>query len=102
VNAVTPTRRALAAGGLVEMINLKIIRPDFAIASVRLREVHLRNLTVKKLPDGRLLVRPPKILSRNGEVDYGPAFQLQPGVRETIEVALADLWARAEAVDGEG
>lgn len=83
--------------GLIELINLKIIRKDFAVVSVRLSSVHLRNLGVVRRSNGKIVLRPPTILSRNGESDFGMAYALQPGAREAVEAAIATLWKRVEA-----
>ncbi len=84
----------------VELVNLRIVRPGFGIPTVRLMAVHLRCLGVTKRLDGRIVVRPPKILSRDGSADYGAAYALQSGVREAIEAAIAGLWDQAEAESG--
>jgi len=99
MNAITPPQRPMVAAGGIERVSLKIIRPGFGIAEVRLIDVNLRNLGVAKKPDGSIRVHPPRIISRNGQADYGVAFALQPFTRQAIEAALLEIWDRMEADD---
>lgn len=96
---MTP-RQAIAAGRMVETINLRIIRPALAVVHIRLHDVHLRNLIAERRQDGSVRIRPPKIITRNGN-DLGPAFALQPHARTVIEAAVCELWSQVEAVNGE-
>ena len=101
-----PIPMAARPGSIVEMIRLRVIGPDVGFADVRLTDVHLRNLRVRRGLDGKLTITPPRILSRNGEHDYGLAFAIQPAALPAIERAIRDIWSRigvdAGAGNGEG
>jgi hypothetical protein len=86
---------------LIEIINLRRVRAGFGIASIRLPHCHLRNIAVSVLPCGRLKIRPPKVLSRNGRTDYGAAFALEPYMQQAVEAAISALWARLVDADND-
>jgi hypothetical protein len=90
---------AEAPCGQFELLNLRIVSAGFGIATVRIAGFHLRCLIVTRRPSGRIVIRPPKILSRDGQHDYGWAYVPQPGVREAIEAAVGVVWDHAEGAD---
>jgi hypothetical protein len=83
---------------LIERISLRVVSPRFGIASVRFDAVNLHHLVVEALPDGKLRIRPPQVVTRSGR-ELGNAYALQPYAREAIEAAIAVVWERARAAE---
>jgi hypothetical protein len=78
----------------IELVRLNRLGPDFGYASVRLPDVMLNNITVRKSEDGSLTFTPPSTPDKHGRP--WPAYNLQPGTREVVEAAIAEVWARSE------
>jgi hypothetical protein len=85
-----------------ETINLRVIRPNFAIVHVRLAGgLHLRSMGAKRGPNGSVRLSFPRIVGRNG-TDHGFAYALPPGQREQPERATGALWAQIITPENEG
>ena len=83
----------MSAGALlphpVEPIRLHRVSPTFAFADVR-SGVHLRSIGVGQQPSGALRITPPSTTGRDGRL--WPCFALQPGTREAVDAAIAQVW----------
>ncbi len=78
---------------LVERITLRHVSPDFAFATVRLADVHLNGIKIKKSADGTLQMTMPTEKGRDGR--EWPVFALQPHAREAVEAAIREIWERS-------
>ncbi len=95
VSSMAPLTVIDGDGVLIELerVTLRRVSPTLAFASVRLREVHLKNLRVHVGPNGALTVTPPE--SRDNLGRTWPHYDLQPEPKAAVEVELTRLWDRA-------
>lgn len=92
VSAPVPTVPA----SVIELVKLRRMSADFALADVRLSGVNLRGLHVAR-KDGKLSIRPPEQTDSKGE--SRPLYDLQPGWPEAILARIVELWDQTD--DGE-
>jgi len=75
----------------VERVTVREIRPGFAYASIRLRDVALSGIEASRDAAGRVSLKCPTQRDRNGR--EWPVFSLQPGALETATAAVAAVWS---------
>jgi len=74
----------------IERVSVREVRPGFAYASIRLREVSLSGIAVSRDASGRVSLKCPTQRDRHGR--EWPVFSLQPGALEAAAAAVAAVW----------
>jgi len=81
------------APSLIERVALRVVRDDFAFASIRLPDVHLHGIEARRGPGGIVTLRAP---TRTVEGRAWPIYALQPGAVEAAAEAVRQVWDRME------
>ena len=74
----------------IERVSVREVRPGFAYASIRLREVSLSGIEASRDSYGLVSLKCPTQRDRHGR--EWPVFSLQPGALEAATAAIAAVW----------